>query len=269
MQKTLPRCPVQTTLLLIDNRWKPLIWCSIFYGKKRFGEIRKTIGNISTKVLTTNLRSMEECELITRKIYPEIPPRVEYSLTTLGLSLEPILYAMVDWGSEYKYVHEKKMPIRTKEGMLMTIQEVEKKDLQQILDLQYLAYQSEAQLLNNPNIPPLKQTIEELEMEFESNIMLKVIDESDVIIGSVRACSQNGTLYIGKLIVCPEFQRQGIGTKLLKEIERICPSERYELFTSSKSVGNIKLYERIGYNIFDEKDVSDNLKFIYLEKKCN
>ena len=187
MPKSLPRCPVETTLLLIDNRWKPLIWCAIFYGKKRFGEIRKTVGNISTKVLTTNLRSMEECGLLTRKMYPEIPPKVEYSLTKLGFSLELILYAMVDWGSAYKYEHEKKMPIRTKEGILMIIQKAERKDLQEILDLQYLAYQSEAQLLDNPNIPPLKQTLEEFEKEFDVGTVLKVVDENYVIVGSVRA----------------------------------------------------------------------------------
>jgi ribosomal protein S18 acetylase RimI-like enzyme len=163
-------------------------------------------------------------------------------------------------------LNEKKMPIRTKEGILMVIQEAKRKDLQEILDLQYLAYQSEAQLLNNSNIPPLKQTLEELEKEFEIGKILVVIDEHDKIIGSVRFYSQNETLYIGKLIVHPDLQSQGIGTRLLKEIERICPSDRYELFTSSKSTRNIKLYERAGYHIFEEKEVSDNLKFIYLEK---
>lgn len=148
----------------------------------------------------------------------------------------------------------------------MIIQEAEKKDLQEILNLQYLAYQSEAQLLNNPNIPPLKQTIEEIEKEFSDGIFLKVVDEDDVIVGSVRACLANDTLYIGKLIVHPRMQSQGIGTKLLEEIERVCPCKRCELFTSSKSTRNIRLYERVGYRVFEEKVVSDNLKFVYLEK---
>ena len=147
----------------------------------------------------------------------------------------------------------------------MIIQKAERKDLQEILDLQYLAYQSEAQLLDNPNIPPLKQTLEEFEKEFDVGTVLKVVDENDVIVGSVRAYSENGTLNIGKLIVNPNLQGQGIGTKLLKEIERVCPSERYELFTSSKSTRNIKLYERVGYSVFDDNEVSNNLKFIYLE----
>lgn len=264
--QSLPRCPVETTLLLIDNRWKPLIWCAIFYGKKRFGEIRKNVGKISTKVLTLNLRSMEACGLITRKIYPEIPPRVEYSLTKLGYSLEPILYSMVDWGTKYKFDKEHKIPIRTKNGILLTIQKADKNDLQEILNLQYKAYQSEAKLLNNSEIPPLKQTLNEIEKEFDDGIILKVINEDNFVVGSIRAYSQNDTLFIGKLIVLPDLQGQGIGTKLLIGIEKFAPHKRYELFTSSKSVRNIKLYERLGYHIFDEKLISDNLKFVYLEK---
>ena len=81
-----------------------------------------------------------------------------------------------------------------------------------------------------------------------------------------RAYSKDGTLYIGKLIVQPDMQGKGIGTALLHEIERVCPHRRYELFTSSMSVRNIKLYERTGYRIFREQQVSDNLKLIYLEK---
>lgn len=148
----------------------------------------------------------------------------------------------------------------------MTIQEAEKKNLQEILDLQYLAYQSEAQLLNNHNIPPLKQTLTEAEREFADGIFLKAADENDVIVGSVRAYSQDDTLHVGKLIVHPDWQGQGIGTKLLKEIERVCPCKRYELFTSSKSTKNIRFYERAGYVSFDEKIISADLKFIYLEK---
>lgn len=266
MKDLLPRCPVETTLLLIDNRWKPLIWCAIFYEKKRFGEIRKNVGKISTKVLTTNLRSMEDDGLITRKIFPEIPPRVEYSLTEMGYSLKPILYAMVEWGSNYKYENEKIMPMRTTGGILMTIQRAVKNDMQEILQLQYLAYQSEAQLFENPNIPPLSQTLEDIEEEFDTGIFLKVQNEDNLIVASVRAFLKDDTLHIGKLIVQPDLQGQGIGTKLLKEIERICPQKRYELFTSSKSTRNIKLYEHVGYQIFSEKVISDELKLIYLEK---
>ena len=102
MEKMLPECPVETTLMLISDRWKVLIIRDLLDGTKRFGEIKKSVGNVSQKVLTANLRSMEESGLLTRKVYPEVPPRVEYTLTETGYSLKPILDAMVEWGTEYK-----------------------------------------------------------------------------------------------------------------------------------------------------------------------
>ena len=85
--KEFPKCPVETTLLLISDKWKVLIIRDLLPGKKRFGELKKSIGTISQKVLTSNLRAMEESGLISRKVYPEVPPKVEYSLTELGYSL--------------------------------------------------------------------------------------------------------------------------------------------------------------------------------------
>ncbi|MCI8660631.1 MAG: helix-turn-helix transcriptional regulator [Lachnospiraceae bacterium] len=102
MERNLPACPVETTLMLISDRWKVLIIRDLLEGTKRFGEIKKSVGNISQKVLTTNLRSMEESGLLTRKVYPEVPPRVEYTLTDTGYSLKPILDAMVAWGTDYQ-----------------------------------------------------------------------------------------------------------------------------------------------------------------------
>ena len=148
----------------------------------------------------------------------------------------------------------------------MLIIKAERDDLQEILDLQYLAYQSEAMLLNNFSIPPLKQTLEEVKQEFDNGIFLKVVDKDGVIIGSVRAYAKNGTLFIGKLIVQPNLQGQGIGTNLLTEIEKVCPQERFELFTSDRSEKNIRLYERLGYVKFREQEVTPELKFIYLRK---
>ncbi len=102
MEKNLPTCPVETTLMLISDRWKVLILRDLLQGTKRFGELKKSIGNVSQKVLTANLRSMEESGLLTRKVYAEVPPRVEYTLTETGYSLKPVLDAMVAWGLEYK-----------------------------------------------------------------------------------------------------------------------------------------------------------------------
>ena len=102
MDKTLPACPVETTLMLISDRWKVLIIRDLLDGTKRFGELKRSVGNVSQKVLTANLRSMEDSGLLTGKVYAEVPPRVEYTLTETGYSLKPILDAMVAWGTEYK-----------------------------------------------------------------------------------------------------------------------------------------------------------------------
>lgn len=100
--KELPACPVETTLTLIGDKWKVLILRDLLTGTKRFGELKKSIGNVSQKVLTAQLRNMEENGLVNRKVYAEVPPRVEYSLTKLGQSLKPILDAMWNWGEDYK-----------------------------------------------------------------------------------------------------------------------------------------------------------------------
>ena len=98
----LPACPVETTLMLIGYKWKVLILRDLMHGTKRFGELKKSIGTVSQKVLTAQLRDMEEKGLLTRKVYAEVPPRVEYTLTETGYSLKPILDAMWAWGADYK-----------------------------------------------------------------------------------------------------------------------------------------------------------------------
>ena len=100
--RPLPACPVETTLMLIGSKWKVLILRDLMDGTRRFSELKKSIGTITQKVLTSNLRDMEACGLLTRTVYPEVPPRVEYTLTQTGYSLKPILGSMVDWGTAYK-----------------------------------------------------------------------------------------------------------------------------------------------------------------------
>lgn len=102
MEKPLPACPVETTLMLISDRWKVLIIRDLLSGTKRFGELKRSIGSVSQKVLTAQLRAMEESGLVSRKVYAEVPPRVEYTLTETGCSLKPILDAMVEWGKDYQ-----------------------------------------------------------------------------------------------------------------------------------------------------------------------
>ncbi|QQK08994.1 winged helix-turn-helix transcriptional regulator [Miniphocaeibacter halophilus] len=104
----MPACPVEVTLMLISNKWSVLIIRDLIDGTKRFGELKKSIGTISQKVLTSNLRKMEEMGLLTRKVYAEVPPKVEYTLTEIGYSLKPVLDALHIWGENYKKQIEEK-----------------------------------------------------------------------------------------------------------------------------------------------------------------
>lgn len=99
---SLPACPVETTLTLISNRWRVLILRDLMGGARRFGQLKNSIGSITQKVLTSNLRAMEEAGLLTRTVFPEVPPHVEYELTDLGYSLQPVLDSMVAWGTGYQ-----------------------------------------------------------------------------------------------------------------------------------------------------------------------
>ena len=107
-KKELPACPVETTLTLIGDKWKVLILRDLMPGTKRFGELKKSIGSVSQKVLTAQLRDMENNVLLTRTVYPEVPPRVEYALSELGESMRPIIKAMEIWGTEYKEKYAEK-----------------------------------------------------------------------------------------------------------------------------------------------------------------
>lgn len=148
----------------------------------------------------------------------------------------------------------------------MKIAKADYRDLSEILKLQYLAYQSEAALFGTDDIPPLKETLEEVQEEYNSGVVIKMVSDDDSIIGSVRARENNGTVYIGKLMVHPDYRGRGYGTTLLNEIEKYFTSTRFELFTSTRSVDNIRLYETNGYKKFKQEAVTDELIFVYLEK---
>lgn len=146
------------------------------------------------------------------------------------------------------------------------ITKASEEDLQEILDLQHLAYQSEAALFGRQDIQPLTETLDELIEEYKAGTVLKMVGENGKIIGSVRGKEADGTLYIGKLMVHPDHQRKGYGRRLVTAIEECCPGRRYELFTSTRSVNNIRLYESLGYKKFDERDEDGEIRFVYLEK---
>jgi ribosomal protein S18 acetylase RimI-like enzyme len=149
---------------------------------------------------------------------------------------------------------------------MISISRSGREDAKAILDLQKLAYKSEAQLYNDFFIPPLVQTLENLEKEYETHVILKVVKEG-MIIGSVRAYEENGTCHIGRLIVHPDHQNKGLGKQLMDRIETAFPdSTRFELFTGSKSAKNLALYQKLGYRISRYDKPGGAVEFAYLEK---
>jgi len=149
----------------------------------------------------------------------------------------------------------------------MIIKQAKIEDAEEILALQKLAYQCQAEIYDDYTIPPLTQSLEEIEAEFRDHIFLKALCDDGGIIGSVRACVNEGTCFVGRLIVDPDFQNQGIGTSLMREIEGCFKdAERFELFTGHLSKGNLYLYQKLGYREFKREKVHENLELVYLEK---
>lgn len=105
----LPACPVETTLMLIGNKWKVLILRELMGGSLRFSELKLRVGGVSQKVLTANLRSMETDGLLTRTVHAQVPPRVDYELTALGASLAPVLDALNSWGTGYQQARARRL----------------------------------------------------------------------------------------------------------------------------------------------------------------
>ncbi len=139
-------------------------------------------------------------------------------------------------------------------------------DAEEVLTLQKLAYQSEAERYNNYDISPLKQTIDEIKEQFKSHIFLKAVSGGKII-GTVRAYEKNGICYVGRLAVHPNMQNQGIGTALMGEIEKLYSPKRYELFVGSKSDKNIHLYQKLGYNVYKTDQYEcGNIEVFYMEK---
>jgi N-acetylglutamate synthase-like GNAT family acetyltransferase len=149
----------------------------------------------------------------------------------------------------------------------MIIEKAFRENLEEILELQKLAYLSEAEIYNDYSIPPLTQTLNEIKEDLAFQIFLKIVIDNKIV-GSVRGYKEEDTCYIGKLVVHPNYQNQGIGTKLLKEIEaKFNDAKRYELFTGFKSEKNLYLYQKLGYKQFRTEHIHENLQMVYLEKK--
>lgn len=140
-------------------------------------------------------------------------------------------------------------------------------DLPTILALQYLAYKTEAERLNNYNIQPLQQTLAELEREYNKGIILKALASNKKLVASVRGYIEKDILFVGKLFVHPDYREQGIGESLLYAIEKASPTKFCQLFTSAQSINNLSLYHKVGYRPFQET-ISNGIKFVYLQKHC-
>jgi ribosomal protein S18 acetylase RimI-like enzyme len=148
----------------------------------------------------------------------------------------------------------------------MFIAEAGLEDAEEILVLQKLAYLSEAELNQDYTIPPLTQTLEGIQQQFETHLFLKAMVDGRIV-GSVRAHQAAGTCYIGRLIVHPDFQNRGIGTRLMAEIEsRFDGAQRYELFTSERSERNLYLYQKLGYRTVRREQLTEKVTLLYLEK---
>ncbi|HZD58948.1 MAG TPA: GNAT family N-acetyltransferase [Anaerolineae bacterium] len=151
-------------------------------------------------------------------------------------------------------------------GLDVMIKRAKTEDAEEILDLQKLAYQSQAKIYNDYSLPPLTQTLEEVKVDFEDQIVLKATI-SKRIIGSVRAYVDEETCYIGRLFVHPDFQNRGIGTELMNAIERTFnEAKRFRLFTGHRSDKSIYLYQKLGYKMIEIKRITDGLSIIHMEK---
>ncbi len=149
---------------------------------------------------------------------------------------------------------------------MVRMTKAEEKDLKELLELQYLAFQSEAEMIGSTDLPALKQTYEGMVEDFHKGIILKMLNEDGKIIGSVRAFEQGESVEVARLMVHPDYRRKGLATLLLEEIEQYFPGKRLELYTCTRSLCNIVLYERVGYMQYKTVSGDSELDFAYFEK---
>jgi len=148
----------------------------------------------------------------------------------------------------------------------MKIEKAEVVDLWKILNLQKLSFKSEAELYNDYNIDPLKQTIEEIKEEYKKKIFLKA-SLGEELVGTVRLECKGDVCHIQKLAVHPDFQNQKIGTALMREAEKYFPQAKvFELYTGHKSDKNLKFYKKLGYEVFKVEVVKDHMHFMFFRK---
>ena len=167
-------------------------------------------------------------------------------------------------------IFEREMPgpqqARGNSAMIVVIEQADRNDARDILALQKIAYRSEARIYNDFTIPPLHQTLDETFDDFERQLVLKASIDTRIV-GSVRAHLEDGTCFIGKLIVHPDYQNRGIGARLMEEIEARFPqAERFELFTGTRSEKNLYLYRKLGYRAYKRRAISEKVTLVFLQK---
>ena len=150
----------------------------------------------------------------------------------------------------------------------MTILPVTESDLPQILALQKAAFESEARLVENWDIPPLTQTLENLVEEWRTGDILKALD-GQTLVGTVRARTTEDTVHIGRLAVLPQWQGRGCGSSLMTAILSAIKAARYELFTSAKSNRNLRLYQKLGFVPYKKAQTANGVELVWLEKISN
>ena len=149
----------------------------------------------------------------------------------------------------------------------MKIIPAEIKDISELYQLQLLAFESEAEMIGSRDVPALQETAESHRADFTNWNTLKLVDDADRIIGSIRYRQENDFIDVGRLMVHPDYRRCGLAQKLLSEIDVLCPEKVKELYTCTKSWSNIRLYEKMGYKAYKECKEDSGLSFVYMRKK--
>ena len=149
----------------------------------------------------------------------------------------------------------------------MKINKAETEDIAALYQLQLIAFASEAEMIGSRDVPALMETEEEHHADFANWQTLKLVDDNNKIIGAIRFRKDDGFIDVGRLMIHPDYRRQGLAQMLLSEVDKLCPSEIKELYTCTKSWTNIRLYERMGYKSYKEHSEASGLSFVYMRKK--
>lgn len=149
----------------------------------------------------------------------------------------------------------------------MKILYADENDISELYQLQLLSFESEAEMIGSRDVPALLETKEDNEKDFGNWNVLKLVNDANEIIGAIRYKKDGEIIEVGRLMVHPEYRRQGLAQELLAQVDQVCQNETKELFTCKKSWTNIRLYEKMGYKCFKECTVESGLPMVYMRKE--